>query len=451
MRSAINTAIDLPARLFSKKGYRIALFLLVVIGSIVIRLYYVQNFPVEQTSDFRAYYASACNLLEHGFYGAYASPDRPTAYFPPGYAFFLFGLFKLFGASTFVGVMGNVCLSGIYTVLIFLFGRECGRDLSSATDLRGFYTGIASASIYAISPTFIMMNGLLGTENLFSPLLLGGLLCLVVAGRISEEESRHRLNWKSVCFLILSGCCFGFASLTRSIVLLIPAMIITWWLLEGIKPKTLILRFLVLCLSMGCVILPWTLRNYSHFQRLIPVSTNGGVNFYIGNNELRNIDDIPRKVPWRLKSGGELEKSDEGFRRGVKYIKANPFNAMVDCYRKLHNLYAGSSFTIRYSGSGIGKALENREYFDKYNFVINLNAYNRFFYCFLFLGTWTALVYPRARSGPEKLLWLILLYWTVIHVVFFAKDRFRYPIEALMPILVSCLLFKAKKRSVDRD
>ena len=42
---------------------------------------------------------------------------------------------------------------------------------------------------------------------------------------------------------------------------------------------------LLLILSAAAVISPWTLRNYRVHGEWILISSNGGINFWIGNNE----------------------------------------------------------------------------------------------------------------------------------------------------------------------
>ena len=84
---------------------------------------------------------------------------------------------------------------------------------------------------------------------------------------------------------IAAGFALGLASLTAAILAaLIPGVAI--WLFYWLRKKA---ALAVVAFLLGAIlaIAPVTLRNYIIGGDFVPISYNGGVNFYIGNNAER--------------------------------------------------------------------------------------------------------------------------------------------------------------------
>ena len=65
------------------------------------------------------------------------------------------------------------------------------------------------------------------------------------------------------------------------------------------------LRYLSLSAIVAIAILaPWTIRNYIVFDRFVPISTNGGFNFWRGNN------DVTTGSPW-TETGSAVWSTDD--------------------------------------------------------------------------------------------------------------------------------------------
>ncbi len=83
--------------------------------------------------------------------------------------------------------------------------------------------------------------------------------------------------------------------------------------------------------------------------------------------------------------------------------------------------------------------MKNMGFFNQEQY--NMIVIHDWYYYFLFFGSIVALLYPGRMSAVERLIWLVFLYWVLIHIVFFAKGRFRFPIETLMPLIVANLVW----------
>ena len=129
---------------------------------------------------------------------------------------------------------------------------------------------------------------------------------------------------------------------------------------------------------------------------------------------------------------------------------------MNDTALKIVLLFIPNSiFTINYSVSGI----EQIEYdtdreLQIYNLYINLSASHRFYYFFLLLTSFACLVSKTEKSLLELFIWLCVFYIILFYLPYFTKDRFRYPIETIMPIFSAYYLwtlksFKIQKSDID--
>src|SRR5215207_378693 len=120
--------------------------------AIALRLAWVLLVPNAQYSDSLWYDAAAANLASIGMYGI----DTPSAWFPPGYPFFLAAIYKLAGHHELAGKLGNVALGVGLTLFTFLLARRWA----------GYAVAIVSATLVAVWPNLIFHTGILSSDLL---------------------------------------------------------------------------------------------------------------------------------------------------------------------------------------------------------------------------------------------------------------------------------------------
>jgi 4-amino-4-deoxy-L-arabinose transferase-like glycosyltransferase len=168
-----------------------------------------------------------------------------TAMHPPLYTFVI-------ATATKLGITGDEaqrslgCLFGAATIaLVGLLGRR----------VAGEAVGLVAAALAAVYPLLIAADGALMSETLYGPLIA---LALLAAYRMRDEPSARRA--------IALGLVIGLAALTRpEALLLLPLLALPRWR-----------WFAVACVAAAVVVLPWTARNWSAFDRFVLVSTNDG-------------------------------------------------------------------------------------------------------------------------------------------------------------------------------
>ncbi len=175
-----------------------------------IRLIYILLITtIPDVADSKWYYDRALSIINGN---GVAIDGKPTAYWPVGYAFFLAGIFKVFGVSVFLAKCANILM---YLLSMFFVYKIAKISFNSE--------GIARISILvmALYPNHIAYSAELMSEILFTFLFLGGIYTLI----------GFKNTLKST---IVSGLIFGFATLVKSQVLFMPGLLLNLYFLPNL-------------------------------------------------------------------------------------------------------------------------------------------------------------------------------------------------------------------------
>ena len=129
-------------------------------------------------------------------------------------------------------------------------------------------------------------------------------LALVQSGRLGPVRQAHvsvAHGYHGVSLLrrfLGIGCATGLFAITRPNILLFVPLLLAWavWFFHergGYRPAAV--RLSLILAGLGLVILPVTLRNWLVGGDPVLIASQGGVNFYIGNNPLS--DGVTAVVP----------------------------------------------------------------------------------------------------------------------------------------------------------
>ena len=236
------------------------------------------------------------------------------AYRPPGYPAWL-SIAMVLGLDQPVGLKLFMVVTMSATVPIcWLLCR----------DTFGPSAASVGAALAAGSPWFVRLPDLMFSEGLFLPLFA---LLLWLVNRCLTGPSFAR-------FAVAGAVC-GITALVREVVYYLPLLLLFTFVVTRFKASWR-QRLVFLAVFAACealAIAPWTLRNYTVFDRPIPISTNPWINIYIGNNPTHdNVHEfhwtIPEGVPWNKRpqpdGQDELVAMDTCKRDAVRYIKQAP-------------------------------------------------------------------------------------------------------------------------------
>jgi 4-amino-4-deoxy-L-arabinose transferase-like glycosyltransferase len=207
--------------------------------------------------------AHSYDMLARSLAGGHGWPGKQFgwAYRPPGYPFFLAGLYDLIGIPrgddvTTVRIVQAI-LGTVTVLLVGLLARE----------LWGRAAMLVALGLAALSFSLAVVGDSLLTESLFTPLVLAATLCALRSRRAS-----FRYGW------ILAAALFaGMASLTRTNgMILAPALAaVVWSTKPHLRPRSLAAP-IVFLLAMAATIAPWTIRNAVFLHAFVPVSVETG-------------------------------------------------------------------------------------------------------------------------------------------------------------------------------
>ena len=290
----------------------------------IIYLYLYQQMPDWDLLTVDNYYHHnwAQTIMDGNIFG-------DTTYFrAPFYIYCLAFLYKLFGISLWVGRIFGVLIGISSVYFTYLIG----------TKIFDKKIGLTAAFIHAIYPIIIYFE---------SELLLDPLFMLLL--QISIYQFLIWVDTKSNTNGFLTGVFIGLASITRpTSLVIIPLLIIFYLHRNGLKKY----GSLLLYMSGIFLIVGFTFfRNLSVANDPALIASQGGINFYIGNNEI--ADGLSAKLPeplgnnWRinaitnkaeLETGKDLlpgEVSSFWFQQGLTWIINNPYNALKLYIKKI--------------------------------------------------------------------------------------------------------------------
>jgi hypothetical protein len=210
------------------------------------------------------------------------APPVVTAFMPSAQSFISAFLLSAFGnGAQAAGFILNVLLTLVTVVVI-------AKTVGSITENEG-YVHIA-LWITALYPLFVAMNA---TFGIAVPVAM---LTAVIFYYISRAFSTRTDKRSSRRYIISTGTAKGITMLFPAVmplfIIFSAAMVLLYQKSSGWVNASLIIGVPLF------VALRRSIRNYSVFERFIPMSSNGGLNFWRGNNKItfgnfRRSDDPP--------------------------------------------------------------------------------------------------------------------------------------------------------------
>jgi len=383
--------------------------------ALILRLAVLVLYPQSVAYDALTYDALAVHLLSgQGYVLEPGGP--PTATRGPVYPLFLAGIYWLFGhryLAVFVVQalvdVGTVALT--YAVAWSLYRR---RDV-----------GLLAALAYTCYLPFALQVGQVMTETLFTALLLLGIYWFLLAVRSERKALALGLQ-------IGAGVALGLAALTRPAALLVPLVLAAFlpWLIRGWRRVAA--QAAALLLTFILVLVPWTWWNWQVFHALVPTSTLGGINLYIGQYTLDREDYLATHTPQEtrrmviLTRALEMERAslnevelDQVFRdKALALIRRYPLRYLHMSVNRLFRLW----FNLGYAGGPPSAA----------SWV--LAGTNGIILGLALVG----LFRERTAAAPlAAALGGVLIVFTLFHVTILAYVRFIFPVMPLALVLAA--------------
>ena len=340
----------------------------------------------------------------------------------PFYAYFLAIVYKIFGHDYIIPRLIQHLIGSFSCILVyFLAKRLFNRKVATVAGL--------IAATYGMF--FYFENELL----LDSFLVLFDLLLILFL--LKTMDNPKFLRWLA-CGIIL-----GVSAITRPNILFFIPFVWLWIFLSFVKERKL-KEVLIFCvtflLGSALVIFPVTLRNYVVGKDFVLIASQGGINFYIGNN--KNSDGMSAifyKEDWQYHDFQEMaekklkrslkpsEISNFYYKKGIDFMLNQPQKAFKLQVKKLYLFW--NKFEISNN--------QDIYFFRRYSSLIRI----------LPLGFW--LIGPlglvgmvlSSRKWKNTLLPMLFVFSYMLTVImFFVTARFRLPVIPFLIIFSSFTL-----------
>lgn len=363
----------------------------------------------------------------------------PIVYFqPPLFTYFLGALYKVAGHDLLLPRLVQVLLGALTAAAVFLIARKIFGERAA------WIAGLATAC-YSL---LIFYQGELLSPTLSVFLYLAALLALFSAFR-----DRPGWIWAG------PGAILGLGALATANILATVPVFWVWAALRGRglrwSPRQTAVALAAFTLGVSAAVAPVTMRNWVVRQQVVPISSNAGLNFYLGNSGdydakvgLRpgaEWEDL-MNLPLRAGAERESEMSSFYFAEAWKYIRAHPAAYLRLIARKGYLFLRGD------------EPLRNQEIypFRGYSPVLKALLWKvelpggaglAFPFGVLLPLAWPGVVLAwRRRHGEALVLAAFAAIYSLTVVAFFVTARYRVPV--VIPLILLAAYGLAEWRAV---
>jgi 4-amino-4-deoxy-L-arabinose transferase-like glycosyltransferase len=410
----------------------------ILVLALVLRIVEVQsNHAYRPINDAGSYLTLASYIAHTGDYSLSHKPGSgaggtrgPSAYFAPGYPYFLALVDLIDGhAVRRDGAIhpARIAQAVLGTITVALTGLV-------ALELFGVAAGLIALVLAAVYPVGIEVSTVLAAENLLTPLVLGAVYAGLRTRRAGKPVTAY-------AWVAGAGLLSGLATLTHenAALILLPLLAAVW----RVGPRRLLAPALLI-LTAALMIAPWTIRNAVVMHRFIPVSDETGITL-VGTYNAASAADSIVPYKWRIfygipgerpliRQASHLTEPEIGDRlqsQALHYIAEHPFAPLDAGYHNtLKLLELEGSYAWKASAKAVSLPAGDARLGVTSFWVLGLLA---------LAGAFTRMT----RAAP-RWVWVVpLLLSLSVVLVNVETPRFRAPVDPFLVLLASAGLATA--------
>lgn len=192
--------------------------------------------------------------------------QREAFFMGPLYPYFLSLVYLIFGREFMIVRILQILAGSASVALTFVIGKQVFRP-----------------SVALLGAVMLMFYGAITFyEGLILMTWLGTILNLVAIALLLFGARRGD---RSVLWYGAAGLVLGLSALARANVLVFVPVVVVWivWVARAARRAAAALAFVA---AVVLALLPATIHNYVASRDVVPVTSNAGLNFFIGNNEV---------------------------------------------------------------------------------------------------------------------------------------------------------------------
>lgn len=400
----------------SSRRAKFAIIILISLVSFIPRIAVSLNVNGAAWPDSWAYISIANSLVSGHGYSFESAVSKNAGYRAPLYPLFLATVFKFTGDNIFFVQLFQSLFGVITCLLVYGVGRRLFND----------QTGLLAAILACVYPFLVYISSILVTEQLFVLFLLLSIYLLI--------RSRECLRY---VFIIAAGISLGLGALTRPAMLaFVPFCGLYLFLRPGSNKARCLAAVALLFISTLFTISPWTIRNYIKHGEFILISTAGGENFWLGNNDMAKGNDsaaqsagLPEEILSQLSESSSPKTAEEVYwRAGIDWVKKHPKRFLGLYMEKLVNFW-------RITPDHITNIY--RQKWLRYGCVAILVP----LYFFSIIG----MAGNRHRYRDHMILYFVLLSFPLGLSLFVTSFRFRIPLDPVLLLFTASALLRGNR------
>ncbi|MBL7190786.1 glycosyltransferase family 39 protein [bacterium] len=331
----------------------------------------------------------------------------------PLYPYFLGAVYAIFGHDYFIVRIIQIFIGSLSCVLIYYLGGQ----------LFSQKIGILSGLTAACAGIMIYFDA-----ELLLPVIELPLYILLFISMLKASEHDRWYWW------FYTGLTLGLAAVTRPNILAVFPILL-FIIFKGAGWKRGVIRLLITFSVFLIPLAPVIYHNISAGE-FVPIATQGGVNFYIGNNqESKGHESVFPGLgnAWEYDEAMEIARSETGknltqnqisnyyYRKGMRFILEQPLDWLMLTAKK----------AIMFFGR-IEISNNKNIYFFLPDSVILTILMNIGFWFIGPLGILGMILYYKRSPDVKYLSWIVILYSLSI-IIFFVTSRYRLP---LLPVFI---------------
>jgi len=348
-----------------------------------------------------------------GGHGYTMSPGRPgNLLTPPGYAFFLSGLYGVTGIEMTEGPrlwVAQAALDAITCGLLYALG---------ALLLGNRRAGFLAASVWALYPQMIVYVARIAPEVLFTLLFL---LVFVAWLRLEERGGAMRA--------LLAGALWGVLALTKEKAIFLPALLLARLLwVRRAQPRRFAREGAAFVVAAIVVVAPWIYRGYQLTGGFVPITLRGGRALSEGFRKdysgadtylVEGFEANPRRGPFPVDSLPQLSEAER--------LAATRAQSEREAARLRETLPAIAHSPVAFARKVLVRAAAYW-YWGQPRVIVGNAIVN----IPLLIAGIAGLVLARGRPAASVAL-LLILYMNVLHAVTVVRMRYSLPV---MPFVI---------------
>jgi 4-amino-4-deoxy-L-arabinose transferase-like glycosyltransferase len=228
---------------------------IIFIFSISIAFLYFKFLPIFPLAGDAIQYDSVAQNLSIGR-GFSSDGSEPTALLPPIYPFFLSFIYYILGYNHNLVILAQFILLGLIGSTVYFIGKKY-------LNLPPLFC-FAAALLILIWPYFILYSTFILTEILYTFFLITSIFLLL-------NFIRQQTGGKAILLAVM----LGITALTRQVILFLPIWILVFLLVfrKENRNKDYFKKVVLILALFFVTILPWTVRNYIEFDKILPITS----------------------------------------------------------------------------------------------------------------------------------------------------------------------------------